>query len=286
MNEGELTVHYAHYGKKEKRKVHATLDDFYVAVQASGYPRLDSSQLSNLGVENKNIVYLTSKVYTSSASFSYTKVRSLYTHEERFIQTLETIESVRSRIPDSFIVFCDNSKFPSVEHSTLKEKTDLFLNITDNPIVNLYTDFGQFKSMGESVQQLLIYEYFFKIIFKDDIPIQNVFKISARYVLNDEFVMNKFESPNESIMKLNDCVVQLMGFLYVYTCFYKLQRNDVENFFQCIETIIRKCVVYAPIDFENSIAQLFFTPYHVKQVEKLGLTQRIATDQQYGEMDI
>ena len=60
-------------------------------------------------IEDKNIVFITSKLVVSDRAFSYVKKRSLYSRQERMTQTLKTIDSVRRFIPDSHIVLLDNS---------------------------------------------------------------------------------------------------------------------------------------------------------------------------------
>ena len=97
LNEAEVIKHYIEHGYEENR-IYKFID-----------------------VENKNIVFITSKIYTSNEPFSYTNIRSVYTPEERFIQTLETIVSIRKNIPNPYIILFDNSIFTNNDYCNIDD---------------------------------------------------------------------------------------------------------------------------------------------------------------------
>lgn len=127
---------------------------------------------------------------------------SRYSTDQRFFQTLDTIESIRSKVPNAYIcVFeCSYKKIPDEYKKILEEKVDLFLefyedeglrviyeNLNSNP--SLFT-FG--KSLLET-RGLLCALYYLKEhqVFTD---VQRVFKLTGRYTLNDNFNIEDYES--------------------------------------------------------------------------------------------
>jgi len=56
-----------------------------------------------------NLVLVTSAINTSTNPLSYTNTRSAFTHEERFKQSLITIESIKQYIPNPYIVFIEGT---------------------------------------------------------------------------------------------------------------------------------------------------------------------------------
>ena len=56
-----------------------------------------------------NITLITSIVNISNNPLSYTNIRSVYTREQRFIQTKNTIKSVREKIANNKILLVECS---------------------------------------------------------------------------------------------------------------------------------------------------------------------------------
>jgi len=127
---------------------------------------------------------------------------SRYNTEQRFFQTLDTIQSIRKKAPNSYICLfeCSYKEIPNDYKDILKEKVDLFLefyddsglkvlyeNLNSNP--SLFT-FG--KSLLETRGVLCALEYIKKNqVFTD---VQRVFKLTGRYSLNDYFDIKDYES--------------------------------------------------------------------------------------------
>ena len=135
-------------------------------------------------IEDKNIVFITSKIVVSENKFSYVKKRSHYSKEERMNQTFNTINSIRKHIPDAYIVLIDNSIFNYFEYYVLNNLVDTFINITNNPTLNYFTDIFEYKAFGEISQTLMFLELFLKT---DYTKIKNFFKITGRYKINSYF---------------------------------------------------------------------------------------------------
>ena len=111
----------------------------------------------------KNLVLITSVINIPNIPLSYTNIRSVYTCEERFIQTQKTIESLRRMIPDLEILL--------VECSDLKVEYEKYL-----------------KSNCEHYIKGIEYIELNSLIF------DSFFKISGRYYLSDSFQIEIFNN--------------------------------------------------------------------------------------------
>jgi hypothetical protein len=225
-------------------------------------------------IENKNVVFITSKIHVSKNKFSYIDNRSIYTSEERLIQTIETIESIRKYIPDSYIILFDNSIFNPLEKSILKKLTDSFINIVDNEELNYYTDICEIKAFADISQQNAFLDLFLSDKNTDSLSsIQHFFKISGRYLVNSDFDFNKYDN-DKNIFKRNNTIPKKE---YFYTCFYKLDKNMLMKYHDKLKMLLKinlnewkgnlDCEVLLPNLIKESITE---------EKGLLGITQRVA----------
>ena len=64
-----------------------------------------------------NLVLITSVINTPDKPLSYSKVRSVFTREERYEQTKKTIQSIKENIPDYKIMIVECTDFTEEEKS-------------------------------------------------------------------------------------------------------------------------------------------------------------------------
>ena len=254
--------------------INSDLNHFYEkeAIQhfiEHGYLENRTYKLINL--DNKNIVFITSKIYVSNVKFSYVNNRSIYTPEERYNQTIETIISIRKNIPNSYIILFDNSIFEDKNYfNCLNNNVDKFINITNDETLNFYTDIYEYKAFSDIYQQLSFYNLFFK--FVDLKSVKNIFKISGRYVINSYFNFNDYDN-HDIIFKKNKDVKDRD---YYYTCFYKLTPNIIHDYFDKLKFLLDNKSLYENdiSDLEVILPKLFIDK--IKLIQNLGITQRIA----------
>jgi len=179
----------------------------------------------------KNITLITSILETPNTKLSYAPVRSIYTKEERFVQTKYTILSVREKIPNNKIILVECSPLSEEETKYFIENTDHFLNLyydtnREHIIPRVYSNS---KSMGEGIMTIFALFY----IFENNICFDNLFKISGRYWLNENFHYEDHE-PNKSSIKyidnnVNNCLTALYKLSY-HTAdkwhYYLMNSND------------------------------------------------------------
>lgn len=169
----------------------------------------------------KNIIMITSIINCSNNPLSYYHTRSVFDAHVRFEQTLHTIKSVREKIPNSVIVFLECSDLSGDNNfmeNNIRQKVDYFYNFYSNVDIHEAVN-SPLKGYGEAnllLAGLNELEKFPEIHYK------NIFKLSGRYYLNNNFNIRDFDNEfNNFIPWDNSC--------YSYcTIFYKIVYYDVD----------------------------------------------------------
>ena len=157
-------------------------------------------------------IIVTSVIETSEKPLNYSSRRSIYTHAQRFEQTLETIESIRKYMPSTDIILVECSP-PSKYMDELSKKVDYFFNLEFNDIVVNSPE----KGKGETT--LLLYA-----LSKLPKQYNNIYKITGRYVLQSSFDKNSWESTNA----ITVCKATTYGMNNgLHTFFYKIPNNYI-----------------------------------------------------------
>jgi hypothetical protein len=127
---------------------------------------------------------------------------SAYDEQQRFEQTLKTIECIREKVPNSYVVLfeCSSKPIDEKQKEVLKEKADLFLEFYNEPVLKqIYENLEsrpELITYGKSLLEtrgLLNALYVIKKhnLFSDS---QRVFKLTGRYLLNEYFDINDYKS--------------------------------------------------------------------------------------------
>jgi hypothetical protein len=185
----------------------------------------------------KNIIIITSiidppkqTIEKSCKMIDYpNKTRSIYSRLERFNQTQKTIYSLKLNIPDVKILL--------IECSELLDQEKKYFQAECEWVINLFYDehlkdniYSQSKSLGEGTMMIAALDF----LIRTNIEYDNLFKITGRYWLNENFHYSDFENSdcifnndhNASIMiKKNDCTISVSNVPQVVTAFYKINRN-------------------------------------------------------------
>jgi hypothetical protein len=158
-----------------------------------------------------NLVLITSVINTPNKPLSYSKIRSIFTRNERFNDTKKTIKTIKDKIPNLKIMLVECSDLTIDELSYFNEQCDYILNLYEYK--ELHNNiFGLSKSLGEGTMTIKALEY----IEENQLQFDNLFKISGRYWLSDIFDYNNFNNK-----------------LYVF----KKIRNNIENIFTALYKI-------------------------------------------------
>lgn len=134
-------------------------------------------------VPYKNLVLVTSVIHTVPQPLSYGQ-RSVFSHEERYEQTIKTIASVRKHTPNAHIVLVEGSTLTQDEHTGyLTAGCDLVMEAPASVKVHVN---GPYKSVGEIQLLLWALSRFHLSSFK------TITKISGRYIILDTFQWDKY----------------------------------------------------------------------------------------------
>lgn len=127
---------------------------------------------------------------------------SRYSTQQRFFQTLDTIQSIREKAPNAYICMFELSYKPILNEykKILEEKVDLFLEFYDDEILKLiYENLNQNPSLFTFGKSLLETRGFLCTLYyleKNQVftDVQRIFKLSGRYSLNEHFDVQDYES--------------------------------------------------------------------------------------------
>lgn len=224
---------------------------------------------------------------------------SAYNEDERFEQTLETIESVRSKVPNAYIVLFETSykEIRKKHRNILEKKVDLFLDFHDDTFLkHIYTildsnprSFAFAKSLLETRGMLLaLHHITHNKLFADT---YRVFKLTGRYKLNDFFEIKDYENSLLSnhyvgrVFKYPEREKKSFKtqntYSYVFGCdgsivtgLWSFSSSLIVETIQCLEKCIECIQVYLDytggIDIEHSLYR-FINKDKLVKVNNLGL---------------
>lgn len=135
-----------------------------------------------------DIFVITSVINTGNRAWSYTSIRSVYTPQERFEQTLQTIKSIRDYTSNSKILLVECSELSAEMTHELKSRVDIFEQLYHNEEIRSICLQTSKKGYGEATQTAAA----IRIIKDSGLNFRRIFKISGRYWLKDSFCPEAF----------------------------------------------------------------------------------------------
>ena len=220
----------------------------------------------HLPIKNQDIIIITSVINISNSKLSYYHTRSIFSLNDRFQQTMETINSIRRKMGSSIhILFCECSDlclFPHIEKE-IKKNVDFYINCYDQDIVRNHV-LSKFKGMGETYLMKIALQY----IIKNKIIYRFIYKISGRYFLNETFNLEHYQN-RFNIMTYWDSHIESYASIFYKICFVYL-----DLFIQALEKF----------DYDllhgNSFEQCLykFLNHNVQALNNLGVSGFLATE--------
>jgi hypothetical protein len=189
-----------------------------------------------------DIFIITSVINTGDKPWSYTGLRSCFTKEDRFKQTIETIQSIRNLNDNSKVMLTECSNLDESMTNSLKDKVDYFLQTYDDISVREACINSEKKGWGEIKKLQKACEF----IQQNDIKFNRLFKISGRYFLNLFFNKKNYDEKSDFTFKMffaNSGSTVLYSVPYVLFDFYKQKVEECNQIYMNgppigIETLI------------------------------------------------
>lgn len=140
---------------------------------------------------------------------------SVFSTEQRFLQTLETVKSIKEKDPNAYICIYEGSETSIDQEYRDKflEISDLFLECYNDPIMkvlyeNLHRDSSRITYVKSLLEcrclQITLTHIAQHNLFND---VQRIFKLTGRYTLNNNFDIQDYRSKlliNKYVMKVYD----------------------------------------------------------------------------------
>ena len=216
---------------------------------------------------NKNIIIITSVINCVDYELSYYHKRSVFSVEERYQQTLKSIISIKSKIPNSEILFCecsDLSDYHRIEKD-IKKNVNYYFNFFGNEFIKSNVNsklkgYGEASILLEGIDKLLSMKKNYK----------NIFKLSGRYYLNDNFNYKMFNNSKNIFTNWDN------NYTSYCTIFYKINGSDIILFKNSIIESLEE--LKENISIEECIYKNFNSNVRINIVTNVNISGLLATE--------
>ena len=210
--------------------------------------------------EHNIVVCIPSVIKTSDKIFNYVKYRSIFTHEERYKQTLEQVKSLKKIDPNIHIILMEGSALYFNELKELSKYCTVILYCKDHE-GNEYANVHLNKSIYEV--------YCMKNIIKQ-IKFNWIFKFGGRYNLHFNFNLNNFLK-DKPVFKVIDAEYSFTGVESIIECIiYSLPKSYKEKYIYIFETIFIDIVNNNSLAIENLLFKYSDDIYKIDYLEVFG----------------
>lgn len=215
------------------------------------------------------LILITSVINTGNNPWSYCSSRSVYSPMERFLQTMQTIITIRKKIPNSKILLVECSDITDEMIEQINERVDYFINLYSDNFCKMACLETNKKGFGEAVQTLKAIEY----IQQKNIEFHRFFKISGRYYLNDNFNLEEYSLFEYTFKK---AVCSGPGQIAISTVFYSFPFAFLDTFKKNLESVLQYYLINEPKSYEE-LLPILCNPR--KEIETIGVSGMVAVGQ-------
>jgi hypothetical protein len=175
---------------------------------------------------------------------------SIYKPVERLAQTLETIKSIRERVPNAVICLTDCS-VPAISDDVkaeLQSHVDYFVDFSQDETVNWIAENITVQDVVKNMTELVVVTGFFEMAQEQGwfADCDRVFKVSGRYKLTDRFWIGDYQRALigdkyvVSKRNLSQFAPGITGVDMQYMLrVYSLGVNRIPKFIKLLETMTR-----------------------------------------------
>jgi hypothetical protein len=208
---------------------------------------------------------------------------SVYSNQERFEQTLETLSSINKYCPNNKVFIFDSSpERPDVEYfEELSNRGSIVFYSGEEPDVKRFSQHGQ-----RSIAECISFIYFLSWFQKQDFKAKRIYKLSGRYRLNDNFIVDDsrykdafvFANALDSWMPKH--MQESIGIDKLFRLrLWHMDYNLLGLFYIQLSKILQDCAKYH-IDVEHSYYKNLHT-YKTIELDKIGVCGNIAPSGEY-----
>jgi mannosyltransferase OCH1-like enzyme len=221
----------------------------------------DLEQIINNSFD-KNLVIITSIINTVDNPLSYHDTRSVFNEEDRFNQTLKSIDTIRKYIQNADILFCECSDLSEHFENYIKNNVDYYYNFFKNETICKYVQ-SEYKGLGERAlllaaldQNVSYHEY------------KNIFKLSGRYFLNDQFDYTLFDSDKNIFTQWDNSTCSYC------TIFYKINSKYMDYY----RIVLEKSLDDLSNGNSIEVCMYKFFKENIQNIYKLNVSGFLATE--------
>ncbi len=196
-----------------------------------------------------NIVIISSAINSHQST--------IFSKQERFHQTILTIESVRKHINNAHIILFDMTDISEYKNE-LNKYVNKYLDLSQE--INAVNYSRRDKSLGEAYCTLIALNY----ITNERLSFQRIFKISGRYALNDNFDIIKFKEDKYTFKRTYE-----HQFVY-HTTFYSI--HNIETFLNHMKNVLYRLINCMSINIESALYDVLNDYTDVNEIDQIGIT--------------
>ena len=180
---------------------------------------------------------------------------SVFSTEERLEQTKKTLDSIDKYCPNNMKFIFDGSPFPiENEKEIFRDRPNtVIVHTGDNPDIQQLGLIGQ-RSLAETLSFISFLNWFRQMKFVS----KRIYKISGRYELNDNFVLNDsayeraFVFADKEASWMPQSLQERADVYYLYKLrLWHMDSYFLDSFHENLTSIYRDCLTYG-IDVEHS----------------------------------
>lgn len=128
----------------------------------------------------------------------------VYKPEQRLTQTIDTVRSIRDRVPGAGVVImeCTGVSPTAEQEQTLRENCNYYLDYTRHPEVQaIYKSIDNWDIVKNGTE-IMVFGMALSVLAKNGIvdKYDRIHKMSGRYLLNDDFTLETYESLPDQII--------------------------------------------------------------------------------------
>lgn len=211
------------------------------------------------------------------------KELSVFNDEERFKQTLETLDSIDKYCPNNKVFIFDSSpERPNVEYfQELSNRGAVIFYTGDEPDVKKFSLLG-LRSIAESISFI----YFLSWFKQQDFKSKRIYKLSGRYRLSDDFILDADEFKDSFVFStaldswMSKQQQEVVGIDKLFRVrLWHMDYNLLNTFTETLPKILQDCAQYN-IDVEHSYYKNLHT-YKIVELNKIGVCGNTAPDGAY-----